>query len=90
MLSGVLRSRPAVAVNIEIMRAFVEMRRLAVDYKELEWRVKELEMTTSDKLGEHERHLAAIFKALKQLTAPPRPRPKHPIGFSPPKSSKKP
>jgi hypothetical protein len=29
MLSSVLRSKTAIAVNIEIMRAFVELRRVA-------------------------------------------------------------
>jgi hypothetical protein len=32
MLSGVLRSDRAIAVNIEIMRAFVELRRVALSY----------------------------------------------------------
>jgi hypothetical protein len=36
MLSGVLRSDRAIAVNIEIMRAFVELRRAAGFFKELQ------------------------------------------------------
>ena len=83
MLSSVLRSKHAVAVNIEIMRAFIDIRRAAVGYKELEKRIGDLEKATSSKLGEHERHLVALFRALKELSAPP-PKPKHPIGFSPP------
>ncbi len=43
MLSAVLRSKRAIAVNIEIMRAFVELRRAAASYAALEERVKELE-----------------------------------------------
>lgn len=35
MLSGVLRSDRAIAVNIEIMRAFVEVRRVAGSFREL-------------------------------------------------------
>lgn len=87
MLSSVLRSKRAVAVNIEIMRAFVEIRQAAAGYKELEKRIGELERTAAGRFGEHEKHLAALFKALKQLTGPP-PRPKHPIGFSPPTKTK--
>jgi phage regulator Rha-like protein len=82
MLSSVLRSDRAVAVNIEIMRAFVEMRRTASSYAKLAMRMEELERTTAGKLGEHEQHLAAIFKALKQLMAPS-PKRKHPVGFRP-------
>lgn len=89
MLSSVLRSKRAVAVNIEIMRAFVEIRRAAASYKKLEKRISDLERTTAGKFGEHEKHLAALFKALKQLAAPSPAKQKHPIGFSPPSARKK-
>lgn len=88
MLSSVLRSKRAVAVNIEIMRAFVEIRRAAASYKELEKRISDLEKTTAGQFGEHEKHLTTLFNALKQLAAPPPPRQKHPIGFSPPSEKK--
>ena len=39
MLSGVLRSKTAVAVNIRIMRAFVELRRVAASYTAIERQV---------------------------------------------------
>lgn len=39
MLSGVLRSDRAIAVNIEIMQAFVELRRVAGSYAALEKRL---------------------------------------------------
>lgn len=83
MLSSVLRSKRAVTVNIEIMRAFIEIRHAAAGYKELEKRIGDLEKATASKLGEHEKHLVALFRALKELSAPPV-KPKHPIGFSPP------
>jgi len=86
MLSGVLRSKRAAAVNIEIMRAFVEMRRVAASYSELEKRIAALEETALNKLGEHEKQLVALFRALKELSAPPS-KPKHPIGFSPPEEN---
>jgi hypothetical protein len=89
MLSSVLRSKRAVAVNIEIMRAFVEIRRAATSYKELEKRISDLEKATAGKFGKHEKHLAALFTALKQLAAPLPPKQKHPIGFSPPSEKEK-
>ncbi|HEY6550260.1 MAG TPA: ORF6N domain-containing protein [Solirubrobacterales bacterium] len=89
MLSSVLRGKRAVVVNIEIMRAFVEIRHVAANYKELEKRISDLEKTAAGKFGEHEEHLATLFKALKQLAAPPPPKPKHPIGFSPPDTKEK-
>ena len=80
MLSSVLRSQRAVAVNIAIMRAFVEMRRAAASYDAIERRLEDLERDTQARLGRHDQQLEAIFRALRQLISPP-PRPKRPIGF---------
>lgn len=44
MLSGVLRSDRAVAVNIEIMRAFVELRRIAGSFEALQKRLDQMEL----------------------------------------------
>ena len=83
MLSGVLRSDRAVAVNIAIMRAFVELRRAATSNAAIGKRIEELERETKTKLGQHDQQLAQIFQALRQLISPP-PRPKRQIGFRPP------
>ena len=87
MLSGVLRSKTAVAVNIAIMRAFVELRRAATSYAAIEERLQELERETSDRLGRHDRELAEIFKALRQLISPP-PRPRRRVGFGLPEEER--
>lgn len=79
MLSGVLRSDRAIAVNIEIMRAFVELRRVASSYVAIEKRLEEIERD----LGGHDEQLNQIFKTLRQLISPPA-RPKRPVGFRPP------
>jgi len=76
MLSGVLRSDRAIAVNIEIMRTFVELRRVASSYAAIEKRLEEIER----ELGGHDAQLHQIFKTLRQLISPPV-RPKRPIGF---------
>jgi hypothetical protein len=83
MLSSVLRSNRAVAVNIAIMRAFVELRRAAASYKAIERRLEDLERETQARLGCHDEQLDAIFQALRQLISPPQ-RPKRQIGFAPP------
>jgi hypothetical protein len=80
MLSGVLRSQRAVAVNIAIMRAFVELRRAATSYAAIEKRLAELERETKTKFGQHDEQLGQIFQALRQLISPP-PRPKRHVGF---------
>lgn len=76
MLSGVLRSDRAIAVNIEIMRVFVELRRVASSYAAIEKRLEEIER----ELGGHDEQLNQIFMALRQLISPPD-RPKRPVGF---------
>jgi phage regulator Rha-like protein len=83
MLSGVLRSKRAIAVNIEIMRAFVELRRAAASYFAPEDRLKELERETTERFGRHDEQLDQIFKTLRQLISPPA-RPKRLVGFRPP------
>jgi len=48
MLSGILNSEKAIAVNITIMRAFVMIRQYALTYKELTERLKEIEGKFTD------------------------------------------
>jgi hypothetical protein len=72
MLSSVLRSRRATSVNIEIMRAFVRLRRVTVEHRELSRRLDLLEATT-------EGQFRAVFKAIRDLMYPPSKA--RPIGF---------
>jgi hypothetical protein len=67
MLSGVLRSPRAVRVNIEIMRAFVKMRRLLASHARLEKKLLELE-------EKYDGQFAMVFEALKQLMSLPEPK----------------
>jgi len=76
MLSSVLRSKRAVQVNIEIMRAFVRLREMLSTHKELAQKLAELE----DRLGEHDEQIQVIFEAIHQLMSPPDKPPKK-IGF---------
>ena len=80
MLSSVLRSPRAIAVNIEIMRAFVALRHLTDDQAALARKLDELEARFDGRLAEHDDQLAQVFKALRQLLEPPAHK-KRPIGF---------
>jgi hypothetical protein len=80
MLSGVLRSDRAISVNIEIMRAFVELRRVAGSYAALQERLDDLERDMTARLDQHDEQIEQIFEALHQLISPPQ-RPKQPVGF---------
>jgi len=73
MLSSVLRSQRAIEVNIEIMRAFVRLRRLLAGNAELAVRLEELEQKTDERFR-------VVFDAIRQLMTPPE-APRRRIGF---------
>jgi ORF6N domain len=74
MLSSVLRSRRAVGVNIEIMRAFVRLRQVSFDHKQLSRRLDLLEATS-------EGQFRAVFKAIRELMPPADKKKTRAIGF---------
>ncbi|SPE21332.1 conserved hypothetical protein [Burkholderiales bacterium] len=82
MLSSVLGSERAIAVNIEVMRAFVRLRDLLSSNKELAKRFAELEQRLERKLDSHDQAIAGILDAIRQLMTPPHSPPKRRIGFS--------
>ncbi len=77
MLSTVLNSPRAIAVNIEIMRAFVRLRLLLASNKEQARKFAALEQ----RIDSHDETIVDILAAIRQLMAPPEPKKKRPIGF---------
>lgn len=73
MLSSVLRSRRAIQVNIEIMRAFVRLRQMLASHTNLARKLAEMERR-------YDAQFKAVFDALQQLMAPPEPKRRR-IGF---------
>ncbi|MBL7103699.1 MAG: ORF6N domain-containing protein [Bacteroidales bacterium] len=73
MLSGVLRSEKAINVNIAIMRAFVQMRVLIDENKDLK---KKLDIMES----KYDQQFLVVFKAIRQLIEKKN-EPRKPIGF---------
>ena len=65
MLSGVLRSSRAVAVNIEIMRAFVRLRRILSEHADLSRRLDALER-------KYDAKFRVVFDAIRRLMTPSR------------------
>jgi len=63
MLSGVLRSKRAVLMNVAIMRAFVRLRKVLSTHKELAGKLKELEY----RVGDHDGQIKKIFEAINEL-----------------------
>jgi len=74
MLSGVLNSDRAISVNIQIMRAFTQLRRMLLTNVGFRRKVEEMEK-------KYDKRFAIVFQALKQLLEPSPAKPKPPIGF---------
>jgi ORF6N domain len=64
MLSSVLRSERAMHVNVEIMRAFVRLRRLLAENEELAARLDALEQR-------YDAQFRSVMEAIRRLMAPP-------------------
>ena len=70
MLSGVLRSRRAIQINLGIMRAFVRLRDLLATNADL-----------ARKVAQHDRQIATLFEHMRAMLAPAPGKKKTPIGF---------
>ena len=74
MLSSILNSDRAVQVNIAIMRAFVQMRELAVSNRAITRRLDELEK-------KYDSQFRIVFDAIREMMEPPTKKMKK-IGFN--------
>ena len=63
MLSGILNSDKAIAMNIAIMRAFVEIRRILIQETDLRIQLNQIR----ERIGEHDTQLNAIYDAMENL-----------------------
>ncbi len=73
MLSSILRSERAVQVNIEVMRAFVRLRRMLAENAELAHKIAALEK-------KYDAQFRVVFDAIRELMTPPAKEKKR-IGF---------
>jgi len=63
MLSGILNSDKAVAMNIAIMRAFVEIRKVLIQENDMREQLKQIR----EKIGEHDIQLSQLYDAMENL-----------------------
>jgi len=73
MLSSVLKSDRAIQVNIEIIKAFVRLRKLLATHKELQKKIEDME-------EKYDEQFSIVFQAIKQLLQEDD-KPKRKIGF---------
>ena len=60
MLSSVLKSEQAIQVNIQIMRAFIKMREMLFNYKDLQQKIEQMEK-------KYDQQFRMVFETIKQL-----------------------
>jgi hypothetical protein len=63
MLSGVVNSDKAINMNIAIMRAFVNVRKVLLSQSDLRQQLNEIK----DRVGEHDAQLSQIYDAMENL-----------------------
>ena len=78
MLSSVLRSETAVRANVEIMRAFVRLRRASLLSAEIMKLVEDL----SNRVDSHDQVIGDIVESIRQLAVLPSRERSRPIGFT--------
>jgi hypothetical protein len=77
MAASVLNTPVAVAISIEVVRAFVRLRQLLISHEDL---ARKLEAVEARLVG-HDEQFAVVFEAIQELMTPPKPPPKGRIGF---------
>jgi hypothetical protein len=81
MLSSVLNSETAIQINLQIVRAFIRLRRMLIDHEALRLAIEGLER----RMGKNERDIQIAIKAIQSILTPPDPPKKNfRIGFCPP------
>ena len=76
MLSSVLNSEQAIAVNIQIIRIFTKIRSMLLTHKDILLKLEQVErkmLKQDEKSEKFEKEIQIIFKALKQLLNPQQP-----------------
>jgi len=77
MAAMVLNSQRAIEISVYVVRAFVKLREVVSSNRELALKLDELER----RMNTHDRAIAGILKAIRQLMNPPAPR-RRGIGFT--------
>jgi len=74
MIANLLRSERAVQTSAYVVRAFVQLRQMIATNKDLARRLDELE-------AKYDAQFKSVFDAIRELMAPPDPKPRRRIGF---------
>jgi hypothetical protein len=82
MAATVLRSEHAIQISVLVVRAFVRLRHILAEHRELARRIEALEREFTHKTAEHDAHIARIYGIIDDLMNPSAPPKKGRIGFA--------
>jgi len=77
MLANVLRSPVAIRASIQVVRAFVNLRRMLTGHDDLARKIDTIER----RVGKHDAELQEVFRILRKLLEPLPVPPRRPVGF---------
>lgn len=77
MISGVLKSKRAIQVNIQIMRLFTKLRAIMTDHAELRLEIEGIKK----KLNSHSQNIELVFQYLDELVEKKDETPRKQIGY---------
>lgn len=67
MAANVLKSERAIAMSVEVVRAFVQMRKIVSSHEKITRILAELEMAVAKRLDHHDQEIAALFGMIEAL-----------------------
>lgn len=70
MAANVLNSKRAVAMSVEVVRAFVQLRRVASSHEKIARILADLEAAVTKRLDKHDREIEALFGMMEALIGP--------------------
>jgi phage regulator Rha-like protein len=87
MAANVLNSQRAIQMSVFVVRAFISMRRMLVDQRDLARKLAELERKLTTRLNVHETAITEVLQQIMRLLNPPDepelpPTPRKRIGFT--------
>jgi len=81
MLASVLKSKRAIQMSIEVVKAFVRLRAILSSQKNIEKQVTEIRSFMLKQSNKTDREFKKVWKAIEDLTNPPETKLNKPIGF---------
>lgn len=67
MLANILKSKRAVKMSIAVVRAFISLKQVALQHKDLATQLAALRRELHERIGEHDTQLTAIYDAIENL-----------------------